>query len=145
MAIIRLVFTSLAICLLSSVVVAAHAKPLFLCDDGTTVLLTDDAARGCPVYEPRVELIRVPAGASWAEVEWAVAVKLAERPSPAAQRRQRAVRDVCALWLDLNLDTGGGLDMRTSENTRKWLAFSHIVTATNICEEYLTREVYPRF
>ncbi len=123
----------------------AQAKLLYVCDDGTTVLLTDDAARQCPAYEPQAELITVPAGSTWADVEWAVALKLAERPSPAAQRRQRVLTDACALWLDLNLGTDGGLDMETSENSRKWLALSRIVTATNICEEYLSRRMYPQF
>lgn len=144
MTIIRLVSSGLLICMVAFAM-EVDAEPLFICDDGATVLLTDDAARRCPVYEPRAELITVPAGATWADVEWAVALKLAERPSPAVQGRQQAMGDACALWLDLNLRTDGGLDMRTSENTRKWRALSRIVTATNICDEYLTKEIYPRF
>ncbi len=35
--------------------------------------------------------------------------------------------------------------METAENTRRWLALSRIVTTTNLCEEYLTKHVYPRF
>lgn len=144
MTIIRLVSSALLIGMMA-LVTEVDAEPLFLCDDGTTVLLTDDSSHGCPAYEPRAELITVPAGATWADVEWAVALKLAERPSPAVQRRRQVLADACALWLDLNLDTDGGLDMRTSESTRQWLALSRIVTATNICDEYLTKEVYPRF
>lgn len=144
MAIIRLVLSVLLICLVSFAT-EVDARPLYVCDDGTTVLLTDDAARGCPAYEPRAELITVPEGATWADVEWAVALKMAEQPSPAVQRRQKVLADACALWLDLALDTDGGLDMQTSENTRKWLALSRIVTATNICDEYLTKEIYPKF
>lgn len=144
MAIIH-VISSLLLIWTVSLATEAHAKPLYLCDDGTTVLLTDDASRNCPVYEPRADLITVPAGSTWDDVEWAVAVKQAERPSPAAQRRQKVLADACALWLDLNLETDGGVDMQTAENTRKWLALSRIVTATNICDEYLTKEIYPRF
>jgi hypothetical protein len=125
--------------------VHADAKPLYLCDEGQSVLLTDDASRGCPAYEPQAELITVPDGATWADVEWAVALKLAARPSPAMQRAEKVRTDPCALWLDLNLDTDGGLDMKTSENTRKWLALSRIVTATNLCEEYIARGIYPKF
>ena len=60
----------------------ADAKPLFLCDDGTTVLLTDRAELGCPVYTPKGELITVPDGATWADVQWAVALKHAARSTP---------------------------------------------------------------
>ncbi len=52
---------------------------------------------------------------------------------------------LCQEWVDLNLNTDGGLDMETAENTRRWLALSRIVTTTNLCEEYLTKRVYPRF
>lgn len=145
--IIRVIRWSVCLLLLGMVPLAheVDAKPLYLCDDGATVLLTDDASRGCPVYEPRAELITVPAGSTWEDVEWAVAVKLAERPSPVSRRRQQVLDDVCALWLDLNLSTDGGLDMRTTEHTRKWLALSRIVTATNVCEGSLRKDLFPRF
>ncbi len=35
--------------------------------------------------------------------------------------------------------------METDENTRRWLALSRIVTTTNLCEEYLTKQLYSRF
>ncbi len=57
--------------------------------------------------------------------------------------RRRA--GLCEEWGDLNLRTDGGLDMETAENTRRWLALSRIVTTTNLCEEHLTKQVYPRF
>ena len=40
---------------------------------------------------------------------------------------------------------GGRLDMVTDETTRLWLALSRIVTPTNLCEEYLTKEACPKF
>ncbi len=144
MAIIRVV-VSLMLTWSVSLVTEAQARPLYLCDDGTTVLLTDDASRKCPAYEPQAELITVPAGSTWADVEWAVAIQMAERPSPAVQRRQKVLADACALWLDLNLETDGGLDMHQAEKSRKWLALARIVTATNICEEYISRKMYPKF
>ena len=49
----------------------------------------------------------------------------------------------CDEWGDLNLPTDGELDM--DEPTRWLLELSHIVTPTNLCEEYLTKEVYPKF
>ncbi len=118
------------------------AKPLYLCDDGKTVLLKDRAELGCPVYKPKGdELITVPDGATWADVEWAVALKQAvqSKPSP----RMRVSR--CEEWIDLILRSDGGLDLETAENTRRWLVLSRIVTTTNLCEEYFTREVYPKF
>ena len=39
----------------------------------------------------------------------------------------------------------GELDMETDENTQQWLELSRIVTPTNLCEEYLDKQVYPRF
>ncbi len=41
------------------------------------------------------------------------------------------------------MPTDGELDM--DEPTRRLLELSRIVTPTNLCEEYLTKEVYPRF
>ncbi len=67
----------------------AEAKTLYVCDDGRTVLLTDRAELGCPVYKPKGELITVPDGATWADVEWAVALKLAEN---APQRSTPSLR-----------------------------------------------------
>ena len=119
----------------------AEAKPLFLCDDGATVLLTDRAELGCPVYQPKAELITVPDGATWADVQGAVALKQAARSTSTPHMRA----SLCEEWIDLNLRTDGGLDMETAENTRRWLALSRIVTTTNLCEEYLTKQVYPRF
>ncbi len=119
----------------------ADAKPLYLCDDGKTVLLKDRAELGCPVYQPKAGLITVPDGATWADVEWAVALKQAARSKPSP--RMRVSR--CEEWIDLILRSDGGLDMETAENTRRWLVLSRIVTTTNLCEEYFTREVYPKF
>ncbi len=119
----------------------AEAKTLYLCDDGKTVLLTDRAELGCPVYKPKAELITVPDGATWADVQWAVALKQAAQSKPSPRMRA----GLCEEWVDLNLRTDGGLDMETAENTRRWLALSRIVTTTNLCEEYLTKHVYPRF
>ncbi len=122
----------------------AEAKPLFLCDDGQTVLLTDRAELGCPGYKPKGELITVPDGATWADVEWAVALKLAEAVPPGSKPSPAMRAGVCREWGDLNLGTEGGPDMETDEDTRRWLALSRIVRTTNLCEEYFTREVYPK-
>ena len=119
----------------------AEAKPLYVCDDGGTVLLTDRAELGCPAYKPKGELFIVPDGATWADVEWAVALKQAAQSKPSPRMRA----GLCQEWIDLNLRTNGGLDMETTENTRRWRALSRIVTPTNLCEEYLTKEAYPKF
>ena len=50
---------------------------LYLCDHSTTVLLTDRAELGCPVYKAKGEPITVPDSATWADVGWAVALKQA--------------------------------------------------------------------
>ncbi len=124
---------------------AAEAKTLYLYDDGTTVLLVDNESLGCPVYLPQAELITVPDGATWADVQWAVVTNSPEAFQPRTPLPARMRTDVCALWQDLNLRTNGGLDMETAEQTRRWLALSRIVTATNLCEAYINKEVYPRF
>ncbi len=123
----------------------AEAKPLYLCDNGETVLLTDKASLGCPLYRPQAKLIVVPDGATWADVEWAVATKLAASIPPTPRRSADMTQDVCREWVDLNLHTNGGFDMETDENTRRWLALSQIVTETNLCEGYIGRKVVPRF
>jgi len=126
-----------------SFTIDADAKPLFLCDDGKTVLLTDRAELGCPVYKPKGELITVPDGATWADVEWAVALKLAENTPQRSAPSPRMRAQPCNEWGDLNLPTDGELEM--DEPTRRLLELSRIVTPTNLCEEYLTKEVYPKF
>ncbi len=83
----------------------------------------------------------MPDGATWADVEWAVALKQAARSKPSPRMRA----GLCRQWIDLNLRSDAGLDMETDENTRRWLALSHIVTTTNLCEEYLTKQVYAKF
>lgn len=129
----------------------AQANALYLCDDGKTTLLTDKASLGCPVYEPQADLLRVPDGATWADVQSAVATQHPEAFQPPTQSAQivpqiahdeSARSDFCRQWIDLNLETDGGLDMDTDENTRKFLALSRIVTATNLCEGYMSQEGY---
>ncbi len=144
MVIVRHIVFVLAVCWFSFTL-DADAKPLVLCDDGKTVLLTDRAELGCPVYTPKGELITVPDGATWADVEWAAALKLAEVVPPGSKPSPAMRAGVCREWGDLNLLTDNRLGMETDEDTRRWLALSRIVTTTNLCEEYLTKEVYPKF
>ena len=132
-----------------SVAMPEQAVTLYACDDGQTVLLTDNASLGCPVYEPQAQLITVRDGATWAEVEWAVATSNPEAFQPREQptrivQPEAARRDVCQQWIDLNRMTDGTLDMGGTANTQTWLALSRIVTATNLCEEYMDRPVYPQ-
>ncbi len=124
-----------------SFTIDADAKPLFLCDDGKTVLLTDRAELGCPVYKPKAELFTVPDGATWTDVKWAVALKLAENEQRQVTAASRNRAQPCEEWADLNLPTDGKLD----EPTRRLLELSRIVTPTNLCEEHLPKEVYPKF
>ena len=144
MSLIRLI-PSLIIAFTVLLVVEAQAKELYVCDEGDSVLLTDQKELGCPTYEPQGDLTTVPDGATWADVKWAVAVKLAERPSPAMQRAERVRTDPCAQWLDLELPPDSGLDQTTAENTRKWTAWSRIVPVTDLCKEYLHKDLYSGF
>ncbi len=70
---------------------------------------------------------------------------MALKQAARSTRTPRIRASLCKEWIDLNLRTDGGLDMETAENTRRWLALSRIVTPTNLCEEYLTKEVHPTF
>jgi len=125
----------------------SDAKPLFLCDDGTTVLLTDNENKGCPTYSPQADLIVVPDGSTWSDVQWAVATARPEsfQPRTRISAAGDEYTDVCREWGDLNLRTDGGLDMGSTETTRRWLALSRIVTSTNLCERYLRADLYPGF
>ena len=114
--------------------VAAEAQSLFLCDDGRTVLLTDQASRGCPVFIPQAELIVVPDGSTWADVEWAVASRRPEAFQPKREPVLASYEEACGQWRELNLRTTGGLLMRTPEETRRLLTLSKIVSAT-ICAD----------
>lgn len=125
---------------------SVEAKPLFLCDDGTTVLLTDQEGVNCPNFSSTAgELIYVPDGSTWRDVKWAVSTQRPEaiEPRPAGFSTQPV--DACMQWKDLNLRTDGGLNMESTEDTQRWLALSRIVTATNLCSEYITRPIYPNF
>ncbi len=143
MGILRHFLFVLAVCWFSFAL-DAEAKTLYVCDDGRTVLLTDRAELGCPAYEPKGSLLTVPDGATWADVEWAAALKLAEneqqRSAPSARLRAQPCDDE---WGDLSLPTDGELEL--DEPTRQLLELSRIVTPTNLCEEYLTKEAYPTF
>lgn len=123
-------------------------KILYLCEDGQTLLLTGEASLGCPAYEPHAELITVPDGATWADVEWAVGLKLAERPSPAQQRAmQRAEKvrtDPCA-WPDLSLQQDITVGVEPEEDVKKWEHLSKIKSDTTLCEQYRNKRATPRF
>ncbi len=123
----------------------AEAKTLYVCDDGRTVLLTDRAELGCPAYKPKGELFIVPDGATWADVEWAVALKLAENAPHRAMPSPRIRTQPCEEWRNLSLPRDGELDMKMDEATRELLELSRIVTPTNLCEEYLDKQVYQKF
>ena len=123
----------------------AEAKTLYLCDDGKAVLLTDNDGLSCPEYSPQEDLIIVPEGSTMRDVRWAVATQRPESFQPRTAQETRRPVDACMAWHDLNLRTYGGLDMETAEQTRLWLALSRIVTATDLCDEYLTRQIYPNF
>ncbi len=117
--------------------VNAEAKPLYICDDGQTVLLTDNESLGCPVYQPQGDLITVPSGSTLSDVEFAVALREAERApawrSPAGSQFANA----CEEWIALNDRTQGGHLIQTTQDRQRWVALSRIVTVTNICEGYV--------
>ena len=144
----RVMFTLLFLLSVSLVSCATDRedKILFLCDRGETVLLTGDSSNGCPIYQPQSELITVPDGATWADVEWAVAKKRAERPSPAQVRSEKVRTDRCA-QPDLVLEWDITVGKDTPEDVKKWQRLSRIepVANLNLCEEYRTKQVYPRF
>ena len=123
----------------------SEATPLFLCDDGSTVLLTDKKEKGCPVYSPSAELIVVPSGSSWSDVQWAVATARPESFQPPTRTSAVRNQDVCREWRDLNLRTDGGFDMGSTDDTRRWLALSRIVLSTDLCERSFRADVYPKF
>ncbi len=123
----------------------AEAKTLYVCDDGRTVLLTDRAELGCPAYKPKGELFIVPDGATWADVEWAVALKLAENAPQGSTPSLRIRAQPCDEWGDLSLPRDGKLGKEMDEPTRQLLELSRIVTPTNLCKEYLDKQVYPKF
>jgi len=140
MGILRHFLFVLAVCWFSFAL-DAEARTLYVCDDGRTVLLTDRAE----LYAPKGSLLTVPDGATWADVEWAAALKLAEneqqRSAPSARLRAQPCDDT--EWGDLSLPTDGELEL--DEPTRRLLELSRIVTPINLCEEYLTKEAYPKF
>jgi hypothetical protein len=136
------------VCLLSVFLVSCATdredKVLYLCDDSKTLLLTHEASLGCPVYEPHSELITVPDGATWADVEWAVGLKLAERPSPAQQRAETVRTDPCA-WLDLSLQRHITVGVEAEKDVKKWEDLSKIMPDTTLCEKYRVKKETPRF
>ena len=114
--------------------VEADAKSLFVCDDGSTVLLTDQAKHGCPTFIPEAELIVVPDGSTWADVEWAVATQRPEAFQPRREPALASYEEVCSQWRELNLRTNGGTILGSTEEARRWATLSQIVSAT-ICAD----------
>lgn len=151
------VITTILSLLLVSVVsfeAFVNAKPLFLCDDGQTVLLTDRESQGCPEYAPQTELITVPEGSTWADIEWAVAITSPEAYEPRPESTQTArvpLSDLCREWVDLNLRTRGGVGGtgfgpdgasvgQSTQDRQRYVELNRIVSATNLCEGYIYRE-----
>lgn len=118
-------------------VVNVEAKPLYLCDDGQTVLLTDNESLGCPVYQPQVDLITVPSGSTLSDVELAVALHEAEQAPAWRSVAGSQFENACEEWIALNDRTQGGHVIQTPQDRQRWVALSRIVTVTNICEGYL--------
>ena len=128
--------------------IAADAKPLFLCDDGKTVVLTDRAELGCPVYKAKGELITVPDGATWADVEWAAATQHPEAFQPQPERRvtSTVAKGLCHNpWPDLKLRPHGDVDAHTKSDLAKWRRWSRIGSLIrDPCERYMAQGVSPR-
>ncbi len=104
----------LAVCWLAFTL-DAEAKTLYVCDDGRTVLFTDRAELGCPVYTPKAELIIVPDGATWADVKAAVAAVESEAFQPQAKsskamRTEEAREDRCQWWSVIGSSLTDGCD-----------------------------------
>lgn len=117
--------------------VNAEAKPLYICDDGQTVLLTDNESLGCPVYRPQADLITVPSGSTLSDVEFAVAVHEAEQAPAWRSVAGGQFANACEEWMALNDRTQGGHLIQTTEDRQRWVALSRIVTVTNMCEGYV--------
>ncbi len=126
----------------------ADAKPLYLCDDGQTVLLTDRKELGCPVYTPQGELITVPDGATWADVEWAAATQHPEAFQPRPERRvtSTVAKDLCHNpWPDLKLQPLGNVDTQTQSDLaglRRWSRIGSLIR--DLCERYMAQGISPR-
>ena len=117
--------------------VNVEAKPLYLCDDGQTVLLTDNESLGCPVYEPQGDLIIVPSGSTLSDVEFAVALHEAEHAREWTPLASSQFANACEEWMALNERTQGGHLIQTTQDRQRWVTLSRIITVTNICEGYV--------
>lgn len=110
---------------------ASATELLFRCDDGT---VTNRAERLCAPYEPNGTVMVAPEGSGPAA--FALFFEQNKPVPPAVIAGQSAAStaspDICTLyqeWAMLNVQTGGGVTFRNTQDIPRWLSLSRIFTA----------------
>ena len=110
--------------------IASAAEQLFRCDDGT---VTNRPERLCTLYEPRGAVMIAPEGSRPSTFTPFFESNRLAPPLIAGQAAVPTVSpDVCALyqeWAALNLQTGGGVTFRNTQDIPRWLSLSRLFTA----------------
>ena len=110
---------------------ASADEQLFRCDDGT---FTNRAERLCAPYESHGSVMVAPPGSRPAN--FAPFFEQPRVPLPpvmaATPDTRTANPDICALyqeWAMLNLQTGGGVTFRNTQDVPRWQSLSRMFTA----------------
>jgi hypothetical protein len=111
--------------------IASATEQLFRCDDGT---VTNRPERLCAPYEPHGTVMVAPEGSRPSTfAPFFEPHRSAPPPLVAGQTAlPTAAPDVCALyqeWAALNLQTGGGVTFRNTQEVPRWLSLSRMFTA----------------
>lgn len=110
---------------------ASANDELFRCEDGT---FTNRADLLCTPYESHGSLMVAPEGSRPAQFAPYFEQSRSSVPPVVATRpeAQTATLEVCSLyreWAMLNVQTGGGVTFRNTQDLPRWLSLSRIFTA----------------
>jgi hypothetical protein len=109
--------------------VASASDQFFRCEDGT---VTNRPERLCSPYEPHGTVMIAPEGSRPANFAPFFERSMPSAPPVIVGQAKLASPDVCSLyqeWVTLNLQTGGGVTFRNTQDVPRWQSLSRMFTA----------------
>lgn len=109
--------------------VASASDQFFKCEDGT---FTNRPEHLCAPYEPHGTVMIAPEGSRPSHFAPFLEGTLPAPPPIVTGQAGVASQDVCVLyqeWVALNLQTGGGVTFRNTQDVPRWQSLSRMFTA----------------